>query len=271
MSLVTSLPPKLGHQFYTGVLLLLIPQATPHLWLPALQHHCFPSLIHLSLFSPLNTPSGPVACLPPPTTSPLASLFHGSPALYRAHDVWSHNSCQLTVLFLSVLPTFSPSWLPDRPAIWVALEFCGFYSPCCDLLNFDQSPLGNMTIVVSTMIVHTAFHMLLIHEPVSSHVWGMIIVWDQNQYRMQFKSVPWLVRLSPMPPSCSPSSCTHGLPHHCSFPTVGQIFLKSNMKILALVSSISPMAIALRRHSLTVWTRLFSTPGCIHGTSLLIT
>lgn len=218
MSLVTSLPPNLGNQFYTGVLLLFIPQATPHFWLPALEHHCFLNLIHLSPSSPLNTPPVDLSLASHYIAAVFPISVHGSPALYRAHEVWSHNSCQLLLCFLSVLLTFSPSWLPARSVIWVALEFYGFHSPCCDLLNFDQSPLGNITVVVSAMIVHTVFHMLLIHEPVSSHEWGMVIIWDQNQYQMQFKSVPWLVRLSPMPPSCSPSSCTHGLPSSLFLP-----------------------------------------------------
>lgn len=267
MSLVTSLPSKLGDQFYTGVLLLFIPQAKPHFWLPDLTHHCFPNLIHFSPSSPLNTPAVDLS-LASHDIAVFPISVHGSPALYRAHEAWSHNSRQLTVLFLSIFLTLSPSWSSARSVIWVALEFYGFHSPRCDLLNFDQSPLGNIiTIVVSVMTVHTVFHTLLIRETVSSCEQGMIMITQEELTKLperristECKSAPWLVRLSPMSPSCPPPLHAGTVsPHHRSFPTVRQIFLKSIMKRLALVASISPMATALSRHSLT-YRQGFSTP-----------
>lgn len=62
-----------------------------------------------------------------------------------------------------------------------------------------------------------------------------------------------------MHPHAPPLHACSVSPHHRSFPTVRQTFLKSIMKILALVASISPLATALSRHPLT-YRQGFSTP-----------
>lgn len=62
-----------------------------------------------------------------------------------------------------------------------------------------------------------------------------------------------------MHPHAPPLQACTVSPHHRSFPTVRQTFLKSIMKILALVASISPLATALSRHPLT-YRQGFSTP-----------
>lgn len=237
LSLVTSLPPKLGDQFYADVLLLFIPQATPHFWLPALVHHCFPNLIHLSS-SPLNTPAMGLS-LASHDIAVFPISVHGSPALYWADEVWSHNSCQLTVLFLSVSLTFSPSWSPARSVIWAALEFYGFHSPRCDLLNFDQFPLGNIImIVVPMMIVHTVFHMLLIH--VSSHEWGRIIITQEELTKLPGTRISTECNSNltgeaePHAPSCSPSSCTHRLPSSSFLPNSQTDFPEINYEDISV-------------------------------------
>lgn len=129
-------------------------------------------------------------------------------------------------------------------------------------------------IVVPMMIVHTVFHMLLIH--VSSHEQGRITITQEELTKLPGTRISTECNSNltgeaePHAPSCSPSSCTHRLPSSSFLPNRQTDFPEINYEDISVGCFCFTPGHSSQQTSSNISTGLFYTPGCIHGTSLLL-